>query len=679
MRDAPNPKMPALTADLSPDAWVHWDLDDDLGTPLNRQAPTVFSVGADLFAMPVKNPAGHQAQVFGVMAVAGAVGKFQGPEDGFTQHGSWTASDGREVPVRWPNYLSGPHVFMVETLHLLEARRVLGASNVGPDLQKAVSSAAYNWAHDRVNAGDISDRIERGDLWPLPNVWIGTTARMQSEVDHAGHLANVSAAHRFLRLRLLDEVSLRELFGLYEPEEGVFAPKVGSRWAGSPDWVIVSAPDGPSPQAAWVETIIAQCRGAGVPVWVDSDIGIGLPETMRVQELPQVATSDDAPRMLEPVEHDPTYPARFAEQAPCLCTEEPHPAWCPAYYRPAIAAALEARVTPDLEAGASIVTIVSDDELAEIEARYAAATDGEWLHGETALEAGHDTADWGVIYVQLPDAESGPTLRLVADTYAAWLTSKEEQAECRSRGRSERTWHEPAQVAANAEFIAAAHNTDIPRLIASVRALRGQHWHSEQVLDGLRRPGKLVYLDGRTEDAAHVVPFPMQTAEIDTDRDLTESAEAIYEEAAKLGYGDGCAVWCEFSHFPGQYGDFGMCEIAPGFEFVGINKVLTDVFGGQPGPAGEAPGDVPKTAAPPATPYTLADVDAALREILGHRIFDALRQSPSWSRPQLMKDAAAECFTRQRPEDQHSAVLRAAIQHMNKKGVIMPEDVRHEA
>ncbi len=384
MRDAPNPIKPPLTADLSPHAWVHWDLDDDLASPLNRRAPTVFSVGTDLFAMPVKNPAGHQAQVFGVMAVAGAVGKFQGPEDGFTQRGSWTASDGREVPVQWPNYLSGPHVFMIETRHLLGARSVTGGSNVGPDLQGAVSSAAYNWAHDRVNAGDISDRIERGDLWPLPNVWIGTTARMQSEVNHAGHLAQVSAVRRFLRLRLLDEVSLRDLFGLYEPEEGVFALKVGSRWEGSPDWVIVSAPDGPSPKAAWVKTIIAQCRGAGVPVWVEADIGIFLPETLRVQELPQI---------------------------------------------------------------------------------------------------------------------------------------------------------------------------DLP----------------------------------------------------------TEAMD-------------------------------------------------------------EASGDASEIAAPPAISNALADVDAALREILGHRLFDALRQSPAWSRPQMMKDVAAECFTRRRPEDQHSAVLRAAIQQLDKTGVIMPAD-----
>ncbi|WP_158285570.1 DUF5131 family protein [Azospirillum sp. TSA6c] len=376
-------------ADLSPHAWVHWDLDDDLATPLNRQAPTVFSVGADLFAMPVRNPAGHQAQVFGVMAVAGAVGKFQGPQDGFTQRGSWTASDSKEIPIRWPNYLSGPHVFMVETRHLLAARRVMAASNIGPGLHSEVVRTAYQWAHDRVNAGDISDRIERGDLWPLPNVWIGTTARMQSEVDHAGHLAQVSTAHRFLRLRLLDEVSLRDLFGLYEPEAGVFALKVGSRWEGSPDWVIVSAPDGPSPQASWVETIIAQCRGAGVPVWVDADVGIFLPETQRVQELPQVELPTDAMGSPETDAPDPSYPA---------------------------------------------------------------------------------------------------------------------------------------------------------------------------------------------------------------------------------------------------------------------------------------------SGAPPAVSYTLADVDAALRVILGHRIFDALRQSPTWSRPQMMKEVAVECFTRQRPEDLHTAVLRAAIQHLDKTGAIMPED-----
>lgn len=122
----------------------------------------------------------------------------------------------------------------------------------------------------------------------------------------------------------------------------------------------------------------------------------------------------------------------------------------------------------------------------------------------------------------------------------------------------------------------------IARATAAEAALAASQERERVMREALSKPGMLVYLDSKTEDAAHVVAFPMQTADIDPDRDLTESAETIYAEAAKLGYGDGCAVWCEFSHFPGQYGDYGMREIAPGFEFVGIDPLLTEMFGGRP-------------------------------------------------------------------------------------------------
>ncbi|KGM36148.1 hypothetical protein [Inquilinus limosus] len=67
--------------------------------------------------------------------------------------------------------------------------------------------------------------------------------------------------------------------------------------------------------------------------------------------------------------------------------------------------------------------------------------------------------------------------------------------------------------------------------------------------------------------------------------------------------------------------------------------------------------------------YTMGDVDAALRAIFGPH-YDP------HDRTIHMDRAAARCFVEQRPEDRHTQVLRAALTHLRKTGVILPEDVR---
>ncbi|WP_431861304.1 hypothetical protein [Azospirillum sp.] len=70
--------------------------------------------------------------------------------------------------------------------------------------------------------------------------------------------------------------------------------------------------------------------------------------------------------------------------------------------------------------------------------------------------------------------------------------------------------------------------------------------------------------------------------------------------------------------------------------------------------------------------YTMADVDAALREIIGDKVYDAMRECSGWSRTRAMDQAAVRCFLDQR-EDRHTRVLRAALAHLNRTGVIMPD------
>ncbi|CAN7322337.1 DUF5131 family protein [Variovorax sp. LjRoot84] len=139
------------------------------------------------------------AEMFGVMAVAGAVGPFHREQDGYTVEGGWTASDGKWIPAKWPNSLSGPHTFMVLTKRTERLADLLERQS----FRRLVASAAYTWAHNRVNAGSLSagiypmaDQCKDGtEYWPLPNVFIGCTAEDQEQADlRRPHMQRIAAA-----------------------------------------------------------------------------------------------------------------------------------------------------------------------------------------------------------------------------------------------------------------------------------------------------------------------------------------------------------------------------------------------------------------------------------------------------------------------------------------------------
>lgn len=67
--------------------------------------------------------------------------------------------------------------------------------------------------------------------------------------------------------------------------------------------------------------------------------------------------------------------------------------------------------------------------------------------------------------------------------------------------------------------------------------------------------------------------------------------------------------------------------------------------------------------------YTIAEIDAAISAIAGCRGLQANHR-----RPRAMLDAAAVAWTDERPEDEHSRVLRAAIRDLNTKGHLAPSD-----
>jgi protein gp37 len=126
----------------------------------------------------------------------------------------------------------------------------------------------------------------------LPNVWLGTTVEDQeTAAERIPHLLAAPATVRFLSCEpLLEAVSLREqwLRGAFDrcPDEGrPTVPGDGDPCAGCPgygdecgairgprvDWVIVGGESGRGARdfdLPWARSIVAECHGAGVPVFV---------------------------------------------------------------------------------------------------------------------------------------------------------------------------------------------------------------------------------------------------------------------------------------------------------------------------------------------------------------------------------------------------------------------------
>jgi protein gp37 len=111
-----------------------------------------------------------------------------------------------------------------------------------------------------------TDWGEPGTLaMPLENVWLGYSASTQADLDRGSpHLLKCPAAVRFLSLEpLLEPISLS-----YKPGTRQHLP---GRLLDEVHWVIVGGESGPGARPcnlAWIRSIVAQCKAAGVPVFV---------------------------------------------------------------------------------------------------------------------------------------------------------------------------------------------------------------------------------------------------------------------------------------------------------------------------------------------------------------------------------------------------------------------------
>lgn len=137
-------------------------------------------------------------------------------------------------------------------------------------------------------------------LWPLPNVWLGTSVENQEAAgERIPHLLRTPAAVRFLSCEpLLGPIDLEgRLDTDHECPEG--GPVCGQCFAGAPaariHWVIVGGESGPNHRPfdpAWARSLRDQCREAGVAFFFKQVGGLrptsggDLLDGERIQEYP---------------------------------------------------------------------------------------------------------------------------------------------------------------------------------------------------------------------------------------------------------------------------------------------------------------------------------------------------------------------------------------------------------
>lgn len=197
--------------------------------------------------------------------------------------------------------LTPRHTYQVLTKRPLRMRRVLGSD--GQVLLEATV--------DEATAQALYDAP-----WPLPNVWLGTSVEDQERAeDRTGYLLETPAAVRFLSCEpLLGPLNLSQWLW---PTPCGCRPDVEARTGellgcdggcgdrpqrSLLDWVIIGAESGAGARPmdpAWAQSIVDQCRAAGVPVFVkqlsggrraNHDIDT-FPPGLRVREYPQAVTA----------------------------------------------------------------------------------------------------------------------------------------------------------------------------------------------------------------------------------------------------------------------------------------------------------------------------------------------------------------------------------------------------
>lgn len=108
--------------------------------------------------------------------------------------------------------------------------------------------------------------------WPA-HVWVGTTVEDQKRAEQRiPELLKVPARVRFLSCEpLLEAVDLEAAFAVYDRHGEPSGPRCNADGSPAISWVIVGGESGPGARPfalEWARSIVAQCREAGVPVFV---------------------------------------------------------------------------------------------------------------------------------------------------------------------------------------------------------------------------------------------------------------------------------------------------------------------------------------------------------------------------------------------------------------------------
>jgi protein gp37 len=201
--------------------------EDVLDVPLRRRKPTTYFVNSmsDLFHKDVSEA--FIAEVFAVMALT-------------PQHTYQVLTKRAQ---RLPKLLADPPAdpadWLVAKVETAIARR-----------HPTVPYVDGGWDYLLPGVWD-----DAGLLWPLPNVWLGTSIESDRYTFRADHLRATPAAVRFLSLEpLLGPLPSLDLTGI--------------------DWVITGAESGPGARAmdlGWVRDIRDRCTDAGVPLFFKQD------------------------------------------------------------------------------------------------------------------------------------------------------------------------------------------------------------------------------------------------------------------------------------------------------------------------------------------------------------------------------------------------------------------------
>ena len=117
-------------------------------------------------------------------------------------------------------------------------------------------------------AAAYKPRIDDTGVWPLENVWLGTSVENQAAADERiPHLLKCPAAVRFLSVEpLLGAVDLGDFL-----DSETYGDEGGDGPCASIDWVIVGGESGPGARpfnVEWARSIIAQCKSANVACFV---------------------------------------------------------------------------------------------------------------------------------------------------------------------------------------------------------------------------------------------------------------------------------------------------------------------------------------------------------------------------------------------------------------------------